>query len=79
MTYPSKEYINSNIQDIMKYSSEYRSFILEDEDGIDKSVDEIVDRYYSNANNYSILDKRAVMDVSRISWEPSKRYEIAIN
>jgi hypothetical protein len=64
MTYPSKEYINSNIQDIMRYSSEHRSFILEDEDGIEKTVDEIVDRYYSNADNYFILDKRAVMDVS---------------
>jgi galactose-1-phosphate uridylyltransferase len=48
----------------MKYSSEYRSFILEDEDGIEKSVDEIVDRYYSNVDNYFILDKRAVVDVS---------------
>jgi hypothetical protein len=64
MTYPPKEYINSNIQDIMKYSSEYRSFILEDENGIEKSGDEIVDRYYSDADNYFILEKRAIVDVS---------------
>jgi hypothetical protein len=32
--------------------------------GIERSVDEIVDRYYSDADNYFILEKRAIVDVS---------------
>jgi hypothetical protein len=52
IAYPSKEYIKSKILDIMKYSSENRSLILEDQDRIERSTDEIVDRYYCNPDDY---------------------------
>jgi hypothetical protein len=62
MAYPSNEYINSKINELMKYSSEYRSFILEDEDRIECSVEEIVSRYYHNPHDYFTLDKRISAD-----------------
>lgn len=56
--YPSKNYINAKISEIMKYSSDYRSFILEDEDGIQQSINEIVNRYYDKPDDYFILNQK---------------------
>jgi len=56
--YPSKDYINAKISEIMKYSSDYKLFILEDEDGIQQSIDEIVNRYYDKPENYFSLNQR---------------------
>jgi hypothetical protein len=42
----------------MKYSFDYRSFILEDEDGIQQSIDEIVNRYYDKPDDYFILNQK---------------------
>jgi hypothetical protein len=49
--YPSHHYIISKIEEIMKYSSEYKLFILEDEDGIKQPVEEIVNHYYGNPHD----------------------------
>ena len=55
--YPSKEYMISKIEEIMKYSSEYKSFILEDEDGAKQSIEKIVNRYYGNPHDYFTLEE----------------------
>ena len=61
--YPSKDYINTKISEIMKYSSNYKLFILEDEDGIQRSIDEIINRYYDRPDDYFILNhKNTVSD-----------------
>ena len=45
----------------MKYSSNCRSFILEDEDGIQRSIDEIVNRYYDKPDDYFILNQKTTI------------------
>ena len=54
--YPSQDYMMSEIEEIVKYSSEYKSFILEDEDGAKQSIEEIVNRYYGNPHEFFTLE-----------------------
>ena len=55
--FPSKSYITSRIRDIMEYSSDYKLLILEDENGIQLSIEELVNRYYSNPDEYFTSDR----------------------
>ena len=55
--FPSKSYITSRIRDIMEYSSDYRLLILENENGIQLSIEELVNRYYSNPEEYFMSDR----------------------
>jgi hypothetical protein len=62
--YPSQDYIISEIEATMKYSSEYKSFILEDEDGAKQSVEEIVNRYYANPHEFFTLEENISKSIS---------------
>jgi hypothetical protein len=62
--YPSQDYMMSEIEEIVKYSSEYKSFILEDEDGTKQSVEEIVNRYYANPHEFFTLEVNISKSIS---------------
>lgn len=53
ITFPSKEYIKSKIEHILKYSESNVIFQkITDHEEKDISIEELVDRYYNNGNNF---------------------------
>ena len=55
--YPDKQYLNSKIQQVLRYSS-HKDFIVEikNHEGKEITVEELVDQYYNNPERYFQLD-----------------------
>ena len=57
--FPNRNYLISKIQEVLRYSSEGGLIIkLEDHEGNEISVQELVDRYYKDPENYFELDSK---------------------
>ncbi|MGD1837269.1 MAG: hypothetical protein ACPKPY_04335 [Nitrososphaeraceae archaeon] len=69
-SFPSKEYIKSRIQAVLKYS-EKDTLVnkIVDNNETDIILDELVDRYYDNANEYFSLKNDSNKDGSSLSIE----------
>ena len=57
--FPSKEYIISKIEPILKYYSENGYFInIKNHEEKEITIDELVDRYFDNTDDYFEIDRR---------------------
>ena len=55
-SYPDKQYINSKIQEILRYSSHNDFIEIKNHEGVEITVEELVNQYYSNPERYFQLD-----------------------
>ena len=66
--YPDKLYIMNEIHRVLKYSSDKRVKLV-DQDGIERSIQEIVDRYHTNVDECFRTDSRSVLHHNSIGYD----------